>query len=317
LIQTKKTTTISLLRYLYTILLILHSKNNIYSTNAFPNAAGHCLTGDLAGKNSPHGNDGSGYLSDGSLRVTFNDQVLSYTSLDDTNTIESNKEYTVTLSSTTTSTFRGFLFRLSGKNDQNVEGTFYVDDTDSNVQIKAGCSKGISAMTHTNRDDKTSVSFKFQYTESANADLLLEVTTLLQETGNNWFYTPFNLQIENDNEAPAPAPSPVQECVDPPLQFRSERGKGRDKWKTCEEADCTIENEAKSCPATCGTCSICVDSVYRFKVDVPMWRVIRKKCSWMNKGGRRSKRRKRKLCSLAGVSDACRETCGKCIESIE
>jgi hypothetical protein len=317
---------VSRLFHLCTILLLLHS--NIHSVDAFPGAAGHCSTGDLAGKGSPHGEDGGGAISNGSLRVTFDSTSLtSFT----TATLNAFQEYTVTLDFNPGSTgffYRGFLFRLSGKGGQDVEGSFYVDGTDSNVQTKSGCATGISAMTHTNRDDKTSVSFKFQYTESANADLLLEVTTLRQKEGNDWFYTPFNIQIGSDqtappatsaptsspSEAPSPSSSEVSTCNDTNLKFGTKNYYTKKRiWRNCSWVAAKSTNfrcanfpgVSTSCPATCGTCDTCVDSDARIKVKRDDNSVITRDCTWVNNKPYRCD-------AFANIKDTCRKTCGVC-----
>ena len=139
--------------YIY-IIIVLFSNVIIHPVDAFPGAAGHCASGDLSGKFSGHGENGGGPLTNGSLRVQFDSTTLETFT---TATFNANQVYTVTLDFTTTSPtffFRGILFRLSGVNGENVEGTFSVGG-DGNVQLKSGCDAGISAMTHNSRDDKT------------------------------------------------------------------------------------------------------------------------------------------------------------------
>ncbi len=172
---------------LFIFSLIFISSFHLKQVQAFPGAAGHCQTGDLSGKYSGHGEDGGGSLSNGSLQVKFDSIKLETWQ---TLQLNANQQYTVSLSFSTTSSsffFRGLLFRLSGKNGEDVGGTFSVG-SDGNVQLKSGCDSGISATTHTNRNDKTTVEFDFEYTQSTNADLLLEVTVVRERAPNNWFY---------------------------------------------------------------------------------------------------------------------------------
>ena len=196
-----KKTNISSLLILY-LCVILHQSSNINVANAYPYMAGHCSSGDLAGKGSPHGNTGSGSLSKGSLQIKFDSKPLLH---DKPLILNPYQEYIVTLEfdpniiitkpNDPAFFFRGLLFRLSGENGKDVEDTFYVGD-DNNVQVKSqGCDPNISAMTHTSNNDKTSVSVYFKYIESTKADLLLDVTVLREKYGDEWFHTPYHIQI--------------------------------------------------------------------------------------------------------------------------
>ena len=188
------------------ILLLFQSCKQLqHAVEAYPTAAGHCSSGDLSGKFSPHGDTGRGPLTNGSLQVKFGSSVLQTGS---TNTVNPNQQYTVTIAADSGLFFRGLLFRLSGTNGEDVEGTLSIG-SDNNVQIKSGCADGISAVTHTNSNDKTRVSFNFEYTKSANADVLLEVTVVRQRAANSWYYSSYNLQIGNEN-GNVPTSSPTE-----------------------------------------------------------------------------------------------------------
>ena len=155
--------------------------------------------GNLEGKFSPHGEKGQGSLSNGSLQVLFDSTLLNPNI---PQLIKANQEYTVTLQydSTTSSNqlkqFKGFLFRLSGRNDESVDGTLYVEDDDQVQDKNSGCASTVSAMTHTNNNGKSQVEFKFQYfDEVIPLSLLLEVTVLIDKSVNNWFYDVYNLDV--------------------------------------------------------------------------------------------------------------------------
>jgi hypothetical protein len=304
------------LSFLLNLLLFL-DPSNTKLVSAFPGAAGHCDSGDLSAfPFAPHGTNGGGPLSNGSLQVKFDSTpLLTYT----TAQLNANQPYTVTLDFTTSNSnffFRGLLFRLSGKNGENVEGTFSVG-SDGNVQPKSGCAAGISAITHNNRDNKISVSFDFEYTESTAAELLLEVTVVREKSGDNWFYNFFNIQIgdgaspvESPVEAPVESPveSPVEPsiCNDPTFKFLV-RHEGEKLWTDCSFADtetCVKKGVSRTCPVSCVTCDLCTDSPYKFKIT-HNGKTKNKKCKWV-------KKKATNRCKIAGVKDMCRATCSNC-----
>ena len=275
----------------------------IASANAFPGAAGHCETGDLSGKSSGHGETGGGPLSNGLLRVRFDDGSLSSST---TNTLNANQEYTVTLDFSTTNSafyFRGLLFRLSGKNGEDVSGTMYVG-SDGNVQQKSGCAADVSAMTHTNRLDKTSVSFNFEYTGSSSAaDLLLEVTVVRERAADNWFYSSYDIEIGSTSSCPP----------DSPFLF-SFKWNGERTWKACiwalvadTELRCQRYKVRINCPTTCNQCNVCQDSKGKFELQKAPGKKIRKRrCDrWVSDNPA-------KRCQIPGIADACRNLCGTC-----
>ena len=310
------------------LLSIIHSIFLFNGVNAFPSAAGHCESGDLAGKYSPHGELGGGPLSNGQLSVHIGSQKLSsyYFGPGDPNVLKPNTLYTVTLSSNFS--FRGFLFRLSGGFD--VEGTLSPSD-DPNVQFKSSCAPGISAVTHTHNLDKSSVSFNFEYTASTSDSLLLEVTVMKTKAENNWFYSSFDLTIVDDiagtetpsvtpSEIPSSIPSffpsskPSEEtsvrCEDSKYKFKTMRPSDRKKiWGSCKwvrkkTKRCAWKNVSGYCSLTCNTCDICQDAKGKFKFKrrpTDTSKTIRN-CRWTKKepAGR---------CAIEGMKNVCRATC--------
>lgn len=295
-----------------TLLVILSSSFLFQSTvNAFPGAAGHCETGSLSGKFSGHGELGGGPLSNGSLQVKFDGSPL-YKSF--TNSLNPNQEYTVTLGFTTTSTnffFRGLLFRLSGKNGEDVAGTFYVG-SDGNVQLKSGCDADVSAITHNSRLDKSSVSFNFEYTKSPSAELLLEVTVVRERAADNWFYSSYNLQIGSPATAVPSTTPPPPVCQD--SQFLHKLKQNREIfWLPCTWASeqdtlerCGNKIIKTACPVTCNKCNTCQNSrgKFEFYSKPNATKPSRKNCRWVKKDLER--------CKIEGMADACRLTCGVC-----
>ena len=202
---------------------------------------------------------------------------------------------------------------------------------DSNAWIKNGCDDGISAMTHNNRLDKTSVSFNFEYTGSTDADLLLEVTVVRQRAYDNWFYSSYNLQIGDGGSTitSAPTASPVavgettsapsstttstSTCVDSPQRFRTRKTDGSVIWRDCSwvaakstNLRCSWEGVSSMCPDTCGMCDgTCFDGENRFRVNFNGKRIARD-CTWV--GNKSTNMR----CAADGVSETCRLTCDNC-----
>mmetsp|Transcript_15908 Transcript_15908/g.20195 ORF Transcript_15908/g.20195 Transcript_15908/m.20195 type:complete len:339 (+) Transcript_15908:110-1126(+) len=327
------------------LILALFTTTLLHNASAFPGAAGHCQTGDLSGKFSGHGESGGGPISNGSLRVKFGTTTLQTWT---TTKLVSDQTYTVTLDFTTSSTnffFRGFLFRLSGTNGENAEGSFSLSG-DSNVQFKS-CDAGISGVTHNSRADKRSISFDFEYTQSIDADLLLEVTVVRERAADNWFYSAFNLQIGDGGTTVTPAPVPVvtstvapsnapfvaptettpspvvapavaPSCNDPPFRFRVVKPDGSKIWRDClwvktksTQWRCSWEGVSTMCPVACGTCSACVDSTARFKFDKDpddgTRDLVTRDCSWTA-----NRATAFRCTTIEGMQDACRETCGSC-----
>lgn len=308
--------------------ILLQCTGNFQSAHAFPGGAGHCQSGDMTGKFSGHGENGGGTLSNGSLQVKFGAYpIQTYT----TRKLNPNQQYSVTVDFSTNNAaffFRGLLFRLSGKNGEDVSGTFSIGG-DSNVQLKRfGCDAKVSAVTHTNRDNKVSATFNFEYTESEAADLLLEVTVVRERAEDNWFYSSYNLQITPPpSSAPSrvptvapvvsstssPSDSPVMSplppsCDDSPLPFKVKRN----GWKKCTwvaespNERCALNPAIwKICPETCGFCHRCVDSTTKFKV---LWNgsKVMENCKWVADADTVQK------CKKSGIKKSCRNTCGLC-----
>jgi len=300
--------------FLILLLTVLQiTTHQIHFASAFPGAAGHCDTGDLAGKNSGHGEDGGGPLSNGQLRMKFDNQILrSYETLQ----LNANQEYDVTLDFSTTNSaffFRGFLIRLSGVNGEDAGGSFYVG-SDSNAQEKGNCDADVSAMTHTNNDNKISVSFKFQYLNSSDANLKLEVTVVRERAANNWFHNFYALQIgEGDvgGDTTAPSQTPGDTCNESVYRFKIIKNDGKKIWRNCTWAGnkpggrCKLEGVSAMCPYSCGTCDNCVDSSSRMKFYKANGDKITRDCNWTaNKPNRCN--------SVDNMSYACRATCGEC-----
>lgn len=169
------------------------------------------LIGNLEDKASPHGRRGRGSLLNGSLQVLLRDSTTTNNTTSTTLDpdlplfIPAYQEYSIILEFIPSPTsdltlFKGFLFRLSGVNDESVDGTLYVADDDKVQELNIGCASTVSAMTHTNNNGKTRVEFNFQYfDEVVPISLLLEVTVVIDREPNNWFYDEYQIEIGDDD----------------------------------------------------------------------------------------------------------------------
>lgn len=322
-----------MIRFVY-LVSIIHSIFHFNGVSAFPTAAGHCDTGDLSSQSSPHGQNGGGPLSNGSLQLKIGSSQMS-TFLP--NTLEPNTQYTVTLDFSTSNLnffYRGFLIRLSS-GSENVEGTLFVDNLngDPNVQEKSNCDSGVSAMTHRNNENKRSVSFDFEYTKTAPVALLLEVTVMREKAPDNWFYSSYNIDIEEaDSPIASPSTSPiwspsespsqvissspsgaVSSCEDSTYKFKTKRpSDDKRMYKYCKFVKknpaeyCNWKSASDFCPDTCDTCEPCRDAGSKFKFyKKPTDETLSaKNCRWTGKNPNR--------CQIEDMALTCRDTCGVC-----
>ena len=112
-----------------------------------------------------------------------------------------------------------------------------------------------------------------------------------------------------------PTNKPSHSCIDTTFKFKS-RNPTTDKitWKDCtwaarknSDTRCQWKAVSSMCPATCNTCSICLDSTTRFKIyrSPSSSKLLRRNCNW-------TAEKPRVRCKIEGMGDACRATCGKC-----
>jgi len=71
---------------------------------------------------------------------------------------------------------------------------------------------------------------------------------------------------------------------------------------------CSLDCVSKACCGTCGTCNICEDTSMKFKLKSITGRKVKRKCDWVSL-------RPATRCSLDGVAQACRLTCGVCSQN--
>ena len=128
----------------------------------------------------------------------------------------------------------------------------------------------------------------------------------------------------NPATAPSPsAPSPTSPTDGPAggsescddsyvIKFRLTKD-GQNIWRDCTwvarkstNFRCNMDDAVTTtCPQSCGTCSTCVDSTARLRIEYKNRLMIRG-CNWVGK--KDTVRR----CAIDGVDEACRVTCGVC-----
>ena len=99
-------------------------------------------------------------------------------------------------------------------------------------------------------------------------------------------------------------------CSDSSLLFkvmleRKIRYKGCDWVRRNPDKRCRKAEFFKVCPISCGTCLSCANTKRRFKVGLQSGKVLKRRCDWANAW---------RCEHINGLADACRESCGKCIE---
>ena len=108
-----------------------------------------------------------------------------------------------------------------------------------------------------------------------------------------------------------PTPTVVTSCEDSPFRFKILKdGKkiARDcKWVSnrATKSRCKLDGVKNSCPSTCDTCSLCVDSTLRFQFNFKGKKVTRD-CEWVARKNTNSR------CKESEMEHTCRSTCGTC-----
>ena len=150
---------------------------------AFPYEAGHCSSGSLAERNSVHGDSGGGDpIGQGGFTITIGGMSPS---LGSTLEVIVGQEYPVKIERTNGS-FRGLLFRLPGA------GVFSAPSSDG-FKLHPSCSADVSAVTHSDNNDKSLVEFTLKYESVGEASL--DVTTLITKNDGDWFYSSYLLNF--------------------------------------------------------------------------------------------------------------------------
>jgi hypothetical protein len=194
--------------------LVLLLITPILVVQAYPFGAGHCSSG-TAIANISHGNIGSGSLRNGNYQVRMSSSSNSGDgSSSSTSTfipgpptfLSTGTDYTLTLTirddsiiASSNHFFRGFLFRLSGKQGENVRDAMTISPDFRLIgkDHTTMCSSIVSGVTHTNAIDKTTVDVLLRFDEPIPR-VQLEVTVVQSNnpSGSNlWHYDSYDLVV--------------------------------------------------------------------------------------------------------------------------
>ena len=156
--------------------------------------------------NQFHGLDGSGSLDDGNYSLDLLADDGTSTRIDPSiETIFTGSfDTTLSLKSTVAGRkFRGFLLRLSAKNDPKLDvSSFLIVHSSSKAFAKPLniCEPFVAGLTHKDPMDKNEIKVVVQH--NANVELVLEVTVVEKNnpSGSNlWFYNRFEIQLQGAN----------------------------------------------------------------------------------------------------------------------
>jgi len=168
-----------------------------------PSGASHCSSGTSEMSNNSHGLNGSGSLSDGNYVVHLQTSTQQHTHLppDTTTTLATGVAHTISLNAGTATNFRGFLFRLSGKNGEVVKTSMTIADSSAIFGKPLNiCADNVAGITHDNNSDKTTIDVIIQYDEPI--ELLLEVTVVKANNpkgSNLWYHSSYDFNLEEDD----------------------------------------------------------------------------------------------------------------------
>ncbi|GFH56112.1 hypothetical protein CTEN210_12588 [Chaetoceros tenuissimus] len=167
---------------------------------ASSNGASHCFSGTPGGFVTAHGASKGG-LSTGNLALDIDGVSVSSGS---TISLDAGTTHTLTLSG---SDFKGFLFRLNGKNGENVKNVIGIDSGSSEKsKISTSCNSfpEIGGITHTDAGLKSSVSVTLSSDDLV--DTTLEVTVVVEKYDpQTMYHEAFDFSFVS---APTKSPSP-------------------------------------------------------------------------------------------------------------
>ena len=174
--------------------------------------ASHCMPGVPPWFVSVHGQS-SGGLSNGNLGLDIDGVSISSGS---TASLTTGKTRTLTLSG---SAFMGFLFRLSGKNGENVKSVIGIESGSSGEsKFNTICNSEIGGITHTNAGSKSSISITMSTDDMI--DTTLEVTVVVSKDLQKMYYEAFDISFVSDGpvQIQSPTPAPTQSPTPAPSQ---------------------------------------------------------------------------------------------------
>jgi hypothetical protein len=197
-----------------------NTKTSHHHVAAFPFGAGHCDAGKAIA-NGAHGLNGSGSLANGNYELRIVEESTATTSSSCPSkklkpkrsaSLRTGTKYTVTLSATDADDggyFRGFLIRLSGKNQDgedavavSKEALIVSPDFDGVGKDHTLCSSTVVGVTHVNASDKTSVDVILSFEQPIEA--LLEVTVVRNNRpmgSDLWYYDSFDIVVSDSSSS--------------------------------------------------------------------------------------------------------------------
>mmetsp|Transcript_15964 Transcript_15964/g.30099 ORF Transcript_15964/g.30099 Transcript_15964/m.30099 type:complete len:257 (+) Transcript_15964:320-1090(+) len=200
-----------------TFILTAHISPKSSFVAAFPGGAGHCSSGKAIA-NSAHGTSGSGSLDDGNYELRIEEIPSGASSASSCRnkkwkpqrkpSLSTGTEYKVTLSTkddTSDDYFRGFLFRLSSKEDgEDVKRAMIV----SPDFVDAGrdhtmCISTVAGVTHVNASDKSRMDVILNFDQPIEA-ATLEVTVVRNNqpmASNLWYYDSYDIIITSPSSS--------------------------------------------------------------------------------------------------------------------
>lgn len=103
----------------------------------------------------------------------------------------------------------------------------------------------------------------------------------------------------------SPSISPTNDCNDSSLTFKAFRGEYTCNYLIGRPRACGRRGVTETCPKTCGSCRTCTDSPLRFFLCEEGQECQMRTCNFVS-------RNPVERCAIPGISDTCRQTCGKC-----
>ena len=199
----------------HSILLFVFFLSIIISVHAYSSGAGHCRTGKAI-SNFSHGRSGT-TLQDGNYNLYFNGNIIDPTS---TINLPTGIKHIITLKHDDGGSFRGFLFRLSGKGDEVVNSNMkQIMNVNTGFEEIAQNSwrcehdANIAGITHQTSRTKSSVEITLNHNLPMN--LQLEMTVVFQKT--TWHYTSYDITLQESVTTEEPTEGPTRISSSPSL----------------------------------------------------------------------------------------------------
>ena len=176
--------------------------------------AAHCSSGTPSMFVSAHGTSKGG-LSTGNLALDVDGVSISSGS---TTSLDAGTTHTLTLSG---GDFKGFLFRLNGKNGENVKSVIGIESGSSGKsKFNTGCDADVGGITHVDAELKSSVSVALLSDDLI--DTTLEVTVVIQKSDpRTMYHEAFDISFTSDETA-SPTRAPTQAPTAPVRNFNDD-----------------------------------------------------------------------------------------------